>query len=202
MADNKKQRKSTRSFNMEKHVERHFDIEKEQAPVTDTPQNKTIGVQSQETTDGGNNGNGSKNKMVAIIAVIVLIVVAFVAYRSCGTNESKVDEPTNTVVSDSTEKEKADTISNKEESASPKNEQSQSTPSEVSPEVGTKPESDKASAEPTTTRESSGSTIEEKAMQVWDGVYGNGTERKSKLGSDYKAVQKRVNEMYRNGYRH
>lgn len=199
MADNKKQRKSTRSFNMEKHVERHFDIEKEQVPVLDTPQNKTIDVQSQET-DGGNNGNGSKNKMVAIIAVIVLIVVAFVVYRSCGTNESKV--VTNTIVSDSTEKEKADTISNEEKSVSPISEQSQSTSSEVSPETGTKAESDNTSAVPTTKSESSGNSIEEKAMQVWDGVYGNGTERKSKLGSDYKAVQKRVNEMYRNGYRH
>lgn len=78
MADNKKQRKSTRSFNIEKHVERHFDIEKEQVPVSDTPQNETIDVQSQETTDGGNNGNGGKNKIVAIIAVVILIVVAFV----------------------------------------------------------------------------------------------------------------------------
>lgn len=199
MADNKKQRKSTRSFNMEKHVERHFDIEKEQVPVLDTPQNKTIDVQSQET-DGGNNGNGSKNKMVAIIAVIVLIVVAFVVYRSCGTNESKV--VTNTIVSDSTEKEKADTISNEEKSVSPISEQSQSTSSEVSSETGTNAESDNTSAVPTTKSESSGNSIEEKAMQVWDGVYGNGTERKSKLGSDYKAVQKRVNEMYRNGYRH
>lgn len=199
MADNKKQRKSTRSFNMEKHVERHFDIEKEEVPVLDTPQNKTIDVQSQET-DGGNNGNGSKNKMVAIIAVIVLIVVAFVAYRSCGTNESKV--VTNTIVSDSTEKEKADTISNEEKSVSPISEQSQSTSSEVSSETGTNAESDNTSAVPTTKSESSGNSIEEKAMQVWDGVYGNGTERKSKLGSDYKAVQKRVNEMYRNGYRH
>lgn len=199
MADNKKQRKSTRSFNMEKHVERHFDIEKEQAPVLDTPQNKTIDVQSQET-DGGNNGNGSKNKMVAIIAVIVLIVIAFVAYRSCGTNESKVDEFTNTIVSDSTEK--ADTTSNEEKSASPISEQSQSTSSEVSSGTGTNAESDNTSAVPTTKSESSGNSIEEKAMQVWDGVYGNGTERKSKLGSDYKAVQKRVNEMYRNGYRH
>lgn len=199
MADNKKQRKSTRSFNMEKHVERHFDIEKEQVPVLDTPQNKTIDVQSQET-DGGNNGNGSKNKMVAIIAVIVLIVVAFVVYRSCGTNESKV--VTNTIVSDSTEKEKADTISNEEKSVSPISEQSQSTSSEVSSETGTNAESDNTSAVPTTKSESSGKSIEEKAMQVWDGVYGNGTERKSKLGSDYKAVQKRVNEMYRNGYRH
>ena len=184
---------------MEKHVERHFDIEKEQVPVLDTPQNKTIDVQSQET-DGGNNGNGSKNKMVAIIAVIVLIVIAFVAYRSCGTNESKVDEFTNTIVSDSTEK--ADTTSNEEKSASPISEQSQSTSSEVSSGTGTNAESDNTSAVPTTKSESSGNSIEEKAMQVWDGVYGNGTERKSKLGSDYKAVQKRVNEMYRNGYRH
>lgn len=196
MADNKKQRKSTRSFNMEKHVERHFDIEKEQVPVLDAPQNKTIDVQTQET-DGGNNGNGSKNKMVAIIAVIVLIVVA---YRSCGTNEPKVDELTNTIVSDSTEK--ADTTSNEEKSASPISEQSQLTSSEVSSETGTNAESDNTSAVPTTKSESSGKSIEEKAMQVWDGVYGNGTERKSKLGSDYKAVQKRVNEMYRNGYRH
>lgn len=199
MADNKKQRKSTRSFNMEKHVERHFDIEKEQVPVLDAPQNKTIDVQTQET-DGGNNGNGSKNKMVAIIAVIVLIVVAFVAYRSCGTNEPKVDELTNTIVSDSTEK--ADTTSNEEKSASPISEHSQLTSSEVSSETGTNAESDNTSAVPTTKSESSGKSIEEKAMQVWDGVYGNGTERKSKLGSDYKAVQKRVNEMYRNGYRH
>ena len=36
MVDNKKQRKSTRSFNMEKHVERHFEIEKEELPVGDT----------------------------------------------------------------------------------------------------------------------------------------------------------------------
>lgn len=201
MADNKKQRKSTRSFNMEKHVERHFDIEKEEVPFLDTSQNKTIDVQSQET-DCGNDGNGGKNKMVAIIAVIVLIVVAFVAYRSCGTNESKVDEFTNTIVSDSTEKEKTDTTSNEEKSASPISEQSQSTSSEVSSETGTKTESDNASAVPNTKSESLGNSIEEKAMQVWDGVYGNGTERKSKLGSDYKAVQKRVNEMYRNGYRH
>lgn len=147
MADNKKQRKSTRSFNMEKHVERHFDIEKEQVPVLDAPQNKTIDVQTQET-DGGNNGNGSKNKMVAIIAVIVLIVVAFVAYRSCGTNEPKVDELTNTIVSDSTEK--ADTTSNEEKSASPISEQSQLTSSEVSSETGTNAESDNTSAVPTT----------------------------------------------------
>ena len=188
MTDNKKQRKSTRNFNMEKHVERHFDIEKEETPVAkDVSQNKAVDAQPQGT-DVNNNANGSKSKMIAIIAVVILIVVAFVAYRSCGANETKDAEPTNTIVSDSTEKEKTDTTATVEKSANPESEQPQSTSEEGTPETKTKAES--------------GNTIEEKAMQVWDGVYGNGSERKSKLGSDYKAVQKRVNEMYRNGYRH
>ena len=41
-------------------------------------------------------------------------------------------------------------------------------------------------------------TIEEKAKQVMDGVFGNGTDRKSALGSEYEAIQAKVNEMYRN----
>lgn len=201
MADNKKQRKSTRNFNMEKHVERHFDIEKEEIPVMDTPQNKTLDVQPQDT-DGSGKSNGSKNKMLAIIAVVILIVVAFIAYRSCGSNETQVDEPTNTVVSDSTEKEKADTTSNVENTKSSESNQSQSMSNGASPETETKKEADNPSAIPVNTNASTDKTIEEKAMQVWDGVYGNGAERMSKLGSDYKAVQKRVNDMYRNGYRH
>lgn len=200
MVDNKKQRKSARSFNMEKHVERHFDIEKENIPVTDAPQNKTVDEHPQDTNSTGNS-NGSKNKVIAIIAIVVLVVVTFVAYRSCGTTDSKVDESTNTIVSDSTEKEKADTTSNIEKSVRSENVHPQSISSEVSPEKSIKTEVDNTLAEQTT-KASSGNTIEEKAMQVWDGVYGNGVERKSKLGSDYKAVQKRVNEMYRNGYRH
>lgn len=41
--------------------------------------------------------------------------------------------------------------------------------------------------------------IEEMAIQVIRGDYGNGEERKNKLGSEYKVIQKRVNEMYRDG---
>ena len=41
-------------------------------------------------------------------------------------------------------------------------------------------------------------TIEEKAKQVMDGVFGNGTDRKSALGGEYEAIQAKVNEMYRN----
>ena len=42
-------------------------------------------------------------------------------------------------------------------------------------------------------------SIEQKALDVIRGVFGNGQERKDKLGAEYAEIQKRVNEMYRNG---
>lgn len=42
-------------------------------------------------------------------------------------------------------------------------------------------------------------TIEEKAKRVIRGDFGNGTERKQALGSEYNLIQSKVNEMYRNG---
>lgn len=41
--------------------------------------------------------------------------------------------------------------------------------------------------------------LDEKALQVIRGNFGNGVERKQNLGSDYDAIQRRVNEMYRDG---
>jgi hypothetical protein len=42
-------------------------------------------------------------------------------------------------------------------------------------------------------------SVEEKARQVIDGVYGNGTDRKKALGDEYRAIQSKVNELYRRG---
>ncbi|MEE1303351.1 MAG: hypothetical protein UHD64_11255, partial [Bacteroidales bacterium] len=44
-----------------------------------------------------------------------------------------------------------------------------------------------------------GSSIEEKAKLVIRGDFGNGEERKMKLGSEYSAIQNKVNEMYAKG---
>ena len=200
MVDNKKQRKSTRSFNMEKHVERHFEIEKEEVPVADTSIEKPdslIDGSTEENTYTSNN----RGKLIVVI-VVVLAILAFVAYRSCGSDQEKESEPTNTIVSDSTEKEKPDTASNVKKATAPETEQEQNNVGENTGDVSAAPtNSDEPTKQTSASVSTSNSSVEEKAMQVWDGVYGNGTERKSKLGSDYKAVQKRVNEMYRNGYR-
>lgn len=42
-------------------------------------------------------------------------------------------------------------------------------------------------------------TLKEKAIRVIRGDFGNGEERKTKLGSEYQEIQNKVNEMYRNG---
>lgn len=43
------------------------------------------------------------------------------------------------------------------------------------------------------------SSIEQKAKDVWNGVYGNNPDRRKNLGSDYEEVQKLVNKMHRQG---
>ncbi len=45
----------------------------------------------------------------------------------------------------------------------------------------------------------SSSSIEQKAKDVWKGVYGNNPDRRKNLGSDYEEVQKLVNKMDRQG---
>lgn len=200
MVDNKKQRKSTRSFNMEKHVERHFEIEKEEVPVADTPKEKSESLIDGSTEENTCTSN-YRGKLIAVI--VVVLALAFVAYRSCGSGQEKDSEPTNTIVSDSIEKEKTDTTSNVKKATAPEAEQEQNNVGENTDAASVTPtNSDEPTKQTSASVSTSNSSVEEKAMQVWDGVYGNGTERKSKLGSDYKAVQKRVNEMYRNGYRH
>ncbi|MBR3977748.1 MAG: hypothetical protein IKJ95_07990 [Bacteroidaceae bacterium] len=42
-------------------------------------------------------------------------------------------------------------------------------------------------------------TVEKKALEVIRGNYGNNPVRRERLGSNYKVIQSRVNEMYREG---
>lgn len=69
MVDNKKQRKSTRNFNMEKHVERHFDIEKEEAPVVAEVSGGKSADAKPRVTAGGD------NSMVARIRCLLLLLL-------------------------------------------------------------------------------------------------------------------------------
>ena len=57
----------------------------------------------------------------------------------------------------------------------------------------------KADVASTPTGSSASGTIEEEAIEVIRGKYGNGDVRKRNLGERYAEIQSKVNEMYRNG---
>ena len=70
MVDNKKQRKSARNFNMEKHVERHFEIEKEEIPALDTPTAKLEDTVGEDSAGGHTGTSNSRGKLIGIIVVV------------------------------------------------------------------------------------------------------------------------------------
>ena len=54
-------------------------------------------------------------------------------------------------------------------------------------------------SEKTSVKNTSSNTIDEKVTKVIRGDYGNGKIRKKHLGIEYKTIQNKVNEMYKNG---
>lgn len=200
--EDKSKRKSTRGFNLEKPKKRTFNLEKEtECPVEPKVKGKDNSAGGKQkitpTAEAANGTSEGGKRWIVLSVVLVLIVVAVVALRGCG--KDKATQPATAPienVADSTQKEKPDSSSSQE--------QTQATGSTEQAEAPTSEQNANANNASTVSSTSSpaGKTVEEMANQVWDGVYGNGTERKAKLGSDYAKVQKRVNEMYRNGYRH
>lgn len=197
MDEKKKQRKSKRSFNMEKYVERHFEIEKEQVPIVSSKP-APDGIPASVTSGDTDQQNGGKKSLVAVIVLVVLAILAFFIYKGCGSGTSETDSSPVVELSDSTSNEPSDSISDK----SAPNQSTDTSTSSSNTSDDTQAVGNVSEQTVPATQSSSEKSVEEKAKDVWDGVYGNGAERKDKLGSDYKAVQKRVNEMYRNGYRH
>lgn len=257
-----KKRKSTRKFNLEKPVERHFDIEKDgitiagpetvskpldaKAPQgnhqeSKVPQEKGPVNSNQLNQDESQNepsGNGYKKWIAATAAG--LLVAGGLAYFVAGNNN---DTPaiTDTIADTSSLTENSDSASAKKgtdtvkvlnsaensisSSVTPDNvgsveeanvQQQESSTSSVKDSQEFDDKSSKMTSSPaknpspvrntpatvdktpvSTTQTGGTGTIEEEAIRVLQGAYGNNPERRRLLGSNYKAIQKRVNEMYR-----
>jgi hypothetical protein len=90
----------------------------------------------------------------------------------------------------------------KEDATSPATGAKDTTTKADAPAKGTpsKPvEQPKADIATTSTGSSASGTVEEEAIEVIRGKYGNGEVRKRNLGVRYAEIQSKVNEMYRNG---
>lgn len=221
MTEDKSKRKSTRSFNLDKHVKRTFNLEKETEPVasptpkstaSSTPKstsNPSPITSDSTTTDNGtaSTGNGKRTLGIIVGVIVVAGLIAFGAIRGCG--GSSVTAPTaDSTVSDTTY-EPTDTThcadSTQQTNSMPDASSQEDTPSTNAPSAPQQSAQSSAenatseSTQPTTAAANPTDNVDLEVQKVLKGVYGNGQERKDKLGASYAKIQRKVNELYRKG---
>lgn len=196
----------------------------------DTPTTPTGGNNDGNGYNGGDGGNSGKSSIKWIVIALIIAAIAACAYFFMNDNKSDegTDPQTPQVEqNDSTQNDNNanDSIANSDneneegiaregdEATGESKDNSQDQPNNSNEPVS-QPFTSANSSQPTgkssvsqgtssTPSPSSGSysSIEQKAKDVWKGVYGNNPDRRKNLGSDYEAVQKLVNEMHRKGLR-
>lgn len=217
MTEDKSKRKSTRKFNLEKHVKRSFNLEKEvaatpapsaEAPATPQPAPAPAPAGGGDATQTGNGGNKGKHVLSLVVGLAVVAAIGFAAFRGCNSNSSQpVDEPVvdtvmdeqPTAPTDSTQRADSTQLGGGDQNApadapnkvqpqddavnaaTPSAQPETSTPSTPSPTKATAPSTD----------------VDAEVQKVLRGDYGNGQERKDKLGSSYTKIQRAVNRYYR-----
>lgn len=194
-----------------------------QKPASE-PQRKDV---PPTTPNSGNNAGDSGNKpMKWIVIALIIAAIATCAYFLMNGNKSDegTDPQTPQVEqNDSTQNgnNAADSITlsqnEKEEDIadtvyeaageSEQNTQDESYNSNVSAsqpatsandnQTAEKPSATQGTSSTQSSNSASDSSVEQKAKDVWKGVYGNNPDRRKNLGADYEAVQKLVNEMHR-----
>lgn len=239
MAENKNNRKSNRNFRLDKHVERHFEIEKGTDDASVMPDNTLteppstppevgpapISPEPPTGDDEESESGGSSIKWVTIVLIIVAAIAIFAyIFMSGGKDKKTLKKIPQTEQNDSNQNSKnvSDSVTNSlptPEEATPtsgaestttfkdgKNVSSLSdnetkTPSKKAATSSVESPTETVANSPATSPSTSSTTtfgdIEESARRVIRGHFGNGKERKAKLGAFYAEIQSKVNEMYR-----
>lgn len=217
MTEDKSKRKSTRKFNLEKHVKRSFNLEKEVAatpapsaetPATPQPAPAPAPAGGSDATQTGNGGNKGKHVLSLVVGLAVVAAIGFAAFRGCSGNSSQpVDEPVVDTVMD--EQPTAPTDSTQRADSTQFGGGDQNAPAGAPNEVQQQDDAVNAatpsaqsetstSSTPSATKAATPSTdMDAEVQKVLHGDYGNGQERKDKLGSSYTKIQRAVNRYYR-----
>lgn len=166
------------------------------------------------TPTGGGHENGGNGKKWGIAALIV-VVLAIAAFFLLKINKS--EETTSVVGVESEEVITPEKVTSNVPEVTAPAEESTVAADEVAPAESEAPAEETAPATPTKTTPKSetvkevsapvnrpasvalSGSLEDKARQVICGDFGNGAERREKLGDQYSEIQSKVNEMYREG---
>jgi cytoskeletal protein RodZ len=157
--------------------------------------------------------SNKKWQLWSLFAIVAVGVVVFVLIKYSSPNDASNNGKTQTeqtAVSEQSSSTESATkgTTPKEESATTESSESGSNEQAATPaSPEAKPaESKPAESKPAAPAQSAqakdatlSGTLEEKAKRVIRGDFGNGAERKRQLGNAYAEIQRKVNEMYRNG---
>lgn len=217
MTEDKSKRKSTRKFNLEKHVKRSFNLEKEvaatpapsaEAPATPQPAPTPVPAGGGDATQTGNGGNKGKHVLSLVVGLAVVAAIGFAAFRGCNSNSSQpVDEPVVDTVMDEQPTAPTDSTQRADSTQFGGGDQNApaSAPNEVQPQddavnaatPSAQPETSTPSTPSATKAATPSKDVDAEVQKVLHGDYGNGQERKDKLGSSYSKIQRAVNRYYR-----
>lgn len=196
---------SDRKFDLSKDTKRKFDLSKDTdeevvaAPATNTTSESPASpTQSTEPNSGGN-----KKWLWVVIALAVIALLVWLLKPSNKPSEVSTQDSVEAVASpdtvatdDETSADSTVSLPQADDEVAVEEAASQpATPEVTNPSATSAPT---ASANAISSSNIAGD-IEAEAQKVIRGVYGVGQERKSKLGTQYSAIQKRVNQLKREG---
>lgn len=161
-----------------------------------------------------NTGGGNKRNLWIFLSIIVLAAILLIVIvgkdKESSVRTDVAQKPVTTKVdsiqSDKTEEttEKVDSVIVKKTDNTLKEEPTKTIAEKPSSESNSKQSSKpdvvkKENKAQTSSAIPVNGSLEQKAIAVIRGTYGNGLERKQKLGDEYTVIQNKVNEMYREG---
>lgn len=218
------EKKSTRTFDLAKDepevlatpvIETPKSSKQNPQPSNHNQKDATVVPPTPITPSDNDNGNEDGNTKKWLWIALAIIVVAILTYLLIPSN--RIEEPSLTVADstelvpdDSTATEINESVTDDSTEVTSKGEiSSMEDGSDGAPNTHT-PAANNTSVTTTSAQHVDDSSmnkssdvpaptgsLDEQAQQVIRGVYGNNPERRQKLGADYQAIQKRVNELMR-----
>lgn len=199
------------------------ELKKKVTLKTKVAETATSKQQESQQPNPSNGGNGKKIGLMVVLAIIAVVAFFLLRPEKSGNGSSVSSQITSESVAQNTDKsqiqeteqpilestqDEASTLLVEDNESDNKTSEDNNNKSETVSKQEKKPQTITETKTPTkeaTSKEAQKGktipvgTIEEKAKLVIRGDFGNGEERKMKLGSEYSAIQNKVNEMYAKG---
>lgn len=163
-------------------------------------------VQEEPETHPGYTPSGNRKVLLGLLALLVIGILCWAVFSRSGDTEkaSEAQPAIAQAAADSVAASDSSAVGTPSDSTAAPAEDAESKVAEADDAAAAKPSQsamqEDAVAEETPVNQEG--DIQQKANDVIRGVYGNGQVRKNKLGHEYRAIQDKVNEMYRKGLVH